>query len=291
MSVTLTAGLLLVGFFLLLIIAYINNLVEGNKLKLARQRAALTDRVRRCAVLELSLPEQMLTPKLRMLLATLELYWSEGLLEGNKKGTKLRERVQYLRQLIASATEADESAADVTEPEQEHSEASSNTPAQVRVSIGQIHTESQFNEIRYLLEDLYSLITTAGKESVISFAEVKYWQQEIKFLSSLLYLEYIANLGQLALNRKQFAKARQFFEQAIRYLSKKTTFPQREQRLEQLEQWLGQATAALLKQQLGAETTQTESLEQVQASAETPVIAKPKKQDEDDLWKKKNFYD
>lgn len=282
---------MLVGFFLLLIIAYINNLVEGNKLKLARQRAALTDRVRRCAVLELSLPEQMLTPKLRMLLATLELYWSEGLLEGNKKGTKLRERVQYLRQLIASATEADESAADVTEPEQEHSEASSNTPAQVRVSIGQIHTESQFNEIRYLLEDLYSLITTAGKESVISFAEVKYWQQEIKFLSSLLYLEYIANLGQLALNRKQFAKARQFFEQAIRYLSKKTTFPQREQRLEQLEQWLGQATAALLKQQLGAETTQTESLEQVQASAETPVIAKPKKQDEDDLWKKKNFYD
>lgn len=299
MSVTLTAGLLLVGFFLLLVIAYVNNLVEANKLKRARQRAALTDRVRRCAVLEVSLPAQMLTPKLRVLLATLELYWSEGLLEGNKKGSKLRERVQHLRHVISAAEATEVEEVEPTDAEasgQEHSEPTpAHTQEQAKVSFGQVQTESQFNEVRYLLEDLYNLISAAGKESAINFAEVKYWQQEIKFFSSLLYLEYVSNLGQLALNRKQFAKARQFFEQAIRYLSKKPTFPHREQRLEQLEQWLGQATAALLKQQMGVLDPDTpESSEPTQASTDSEaVVAKPKKKQdsEEDSWKKKNFYD
>lgn len=261
MSLTLIAGLLLAGFFLLIAIAYINNVVENNKLKVARQRAALTDLIRRCAILALSLPEQMVTAKLKKTLVALELYWSEQLLSINKQSSKLRERITRLQEYDPTSEEQDK-------------RPSSNP------SIRQVHTEAKFNEIRYLLEDFYNLISCAGKDSQLSASEVKYWHQETRHLSALLYVEYLNNLGETALQRKQFVKARQMFEQAVKYLSKKPNFPDCQTRLELLEQRIAQIAANAPDT---TETTESNELaEEIKSSTDMG---------DGDGWKKKNFYE
>lgn len=259
MSLTLIAGLLLTGFFLLIAIAYLNTVVENNKLKTARQRALLTDLIRRCAILAISLPDQMMTPKLKKTLTTLELHWSEQLLSLNKSSVKLRERITRLQ----------EEALD--------NNVEKGTPA--NPSIKQIQSEAKFNETRYLLEDFYSLIASAGKVSLLSHSEVKYWHQETRRLSSVLYLEYLGNLGEIALQRNQLLKARQMFEQAITYLSKKPNFPDRQTRIELLEQQIEQVDKNT--QKTADQDTDNELAEEIK------VI----KDDTNDLWHKKNFYE
>ncbi len=50
------------GIFILIAIAYINHMVEQSKLKKARLKADLNDRLRRCADLSESMPGQLMTP-------------------------------------------------------------------------------------------------------------------------------------------------------------------------------------------------------------------------------------
>lgn len=261
MSLNLIVGLLFAVFFVLIAIAYINNLVENNRLKASRKRALLADLIRRCGIISLSLPEQMMTAKLRKTLVMLELHWSEQLLICTKNSPKLRERISRLQE--------QETLSDNVE------KISPNNP-----SIKQIQNEARFNEARYLLEDLYSLIATAGKDALLSAAEVKYWHQDIRRLSALLYLEYLGNLGEIALQRNQLSKARQLFEQAVTYLAKKSNFPDRENRNDIFEQYIIQIDQKL-----------QENGQKPSSDNELAEEVKNIKNDSDALWHKKNFYE
>jgi len=94
-------GLVLAGAFLLVGIVYTIQIVEKGNLEKARKRADLTDRCRRCANLSDSLPGQMMTPALKLLLSRLELALSERLQPLDKGNEKLASRIQTLRADVA----------------------------------------------------------------------------------------------------------------------------------------------------------------------------------------------
>lgn len=54
--------LIVVGIVILIVIGYVNHMVENSKLEKARLKADLSDRIRRCADLSETLPGQMVSP-------------------------------------------------------------------------------------------------------------------------------------------------------------------------------------------------------------------------------------
>ena len=101
MSPVLIAGLVLAGLFVLILIGFINQVVEKNNLEKARAKAELNNRMRRCADLSDSFPGQMMTPALKLMLTQLELHAGERLLILEKKNQNLAGRVELLRNAIA----------------------------------------------------------------------------------------------------------------------------------------------------------------------------------------------
>lgn len=261
MSPTLIAGLLLAGFFLLVVIAYINNIVENNKLKIGRQRAALVELIRRCSILAVSLPDQIMTPKLRKTLVAMELHWAEQLLRTHKSDDKLRERIERLHAEGGVI---------------EHQE-----PRHSNVSIRNIRSEAQFQEIRYSLEDFYSLVSTAGQSSILSNVEVRYWHQETRRLLSQMYVDYLNNMADQAMQRGQLARARQLCEQAVKYLTKKLEFPDRQVRMDLFGKKLEQLARLAAEQQA----------KRVSESSPLNTLAEEEDRELGGDWHKKNFYE
>ncbi len=96
--------LIVSGIAILIVIAYVNHMVENNKLEKARLKADLNDRLRRCASLSETIPGQLMTPQLKLLLGRLQLHFAERLLALDKGNADSRAQLDELRQLVAQVS-------------------------------------------------------------------------------------------------------------------------------------------------------------------------------------------
>ncbi|UTW08326.1 hypothetical protein [Pseudomonas benzenivorans] len=242
------------GIFILIAIAYINHMVENSKLEKARFKADLNDRLRRCADLSESMPGQLMTPQLKLLLCRLQLYFSERLLALDKSAAS-KTRVDDLRQLIA----------------QGDSIAVRNPPQPVL-------NEAKAKEVRFQLENLHGQITRCTQDGILQANESKQWLSEIRHMLAQLHIEFFNNLGQQALQQSHPGQARLAFERGVQYLRKQADPSRYQAQLRQLENQLARANAMVL------ETVQP-------VADENSELTQGLKELEGDDWKKKNIYD
>jgi len=247
--------LIVAGIALLIAIGYINHMVENNKLEKARLSADLNDRLRRCETVSQTLPGQLMTPPLKLLLSRLLLQFSERLLALDKTNQRLQARIQELHALIA----ADESIA----------VANASQP---------IQTEEAAKEIRFLLENLHGVLNRGAQDGLLSASEATHWGQEIHHMLALLYIELFSNLGQQALQKNQPGQARLAFERGAQYLHKQSVPTRYQSQLKQFEQQLARATALVLETSPPADEPSelTDGLQSLGTEED---------------WKKKNIYD
>lgn len=249
--------LLIVGGIVILIaIAYINHMVENNKLEKARLKADLNDRIRRLSDICDSMPGQLMTPELKLLLSRLQLHFSERMLPLDKSHTGTKARIEELRKLIAQGESIP-----VRNPPQP------------------ILTEVKAKEVRFQLENLHGQITRCAQDAVLSANEAKYWVKHIRHMLVQLHIEFFGNLGQQALQNNQPGQARLAFERGVQYLRKQPDPSHYQSALNTLERQLAQANALLVdmgKPVTDASSELTEGLKSLEG---------------DDDWKKKNIYD
>jgi polyhydroxyalkanoate synthesis regulator phasin len=242
------------GIFILIAIAYINHMVEQSKLEKARLKADLSDRLRRCADLSESMPGQLMTAQLKLLLSRLQLHFSERLLTLDKSAAS-KARVDELRQLIA----------------QGEAIAVHNPPQPVL-------NEAKAKEVRFQLENLHGQITRCAKEGVLNSNEGKHWLNEVRHMLAQLHIEFFNNLGQQALQQNHPGQARLAFERGVQYLRKQTDPSRYQAQLNKLENQLARANTMVL------ETVKP-------SSDETSELTQGLEELEGEDWKKKNIYD
>ena len=243
------------GIALLIVIAYVNHLVENNKLERARQKADLNDRIRRCLDISTTMPGQLMSAPLKLLLSRLQLQLSERLLPLDKQNAELKGRIEELRTLVA----------------QGESIPVSNAPQPIL-------SEAKAKEVRFTLENLHALITGSAQIGLLPANEGKHWLQQIRQMLVQLHIEFFGNLGQQALQQKQPGQARLAFERGAQYLRKQPQPGLYQTQLKRFEEQLARANALVL--------------EQGQPSTEEPSeLTEGLKNLDDDDWKKKNLYD
>lgn len=248
--------LIVVGIVILIVIGYVNHMVENNKLEKARLKADLSDRVRRCADLSETLPGQMVSPGLKLLLTRLQLQLVERLLQLDKHDNTLKARLEQLR----------------TQAGQGEAIAVNNPPQRIL-------TEARAKEIRFQLESLHGQITRATQEGQLPATEAKHWIREVRDMLVQLHAEFFTNLGLQALQESQPRQARLAFERGVQYLQKQSDPERYRERLQQMKAQLARANALVL--------------EHAQPSADEPseLTEGLKSLDDEDTWKKKNIYD
>lgn len=255
MSPVLIAGLVIAGLFILIAIGFINQIVEKNNLEKARMRAELNDRIRRCANLSDSIPGQMMSPALKLMLARLELYLGERLLPLDKKNPAITARVDSLRNAVAKGDE-------IPVP---------NTPVKIL-------TEAQAKEVRLLLEDLHAQVIWANKQGQLDTTAAKRWLHQIQRMMVMLHVEYFTNIGQQALQQGSAHKARLAFERGIQHIRKQSNQADYQAQLQQLE----------------ASYTHANQLEQTQHQPKldepNELTEGLKNFESEDDWKKNNIY-
>ena len=244
------------GIIMLIAIAYINNLVENNKLEKARRKADLLDRIRRCQDVSEGMPGQLMAPQLKLLLTRLQLHFAESLLPLDKKNEQLHARIETLRRLIAMG----ESIPVANQPQN-------------------ILNEAKAKEVRFQLENLHGQITRAARDGVLPGKEAQHWVKEIQHLLVKLHIEFFGNLGQQALQQQQPGQARLAFERGVQYLRKQPDPARYQSEIQKLSQQLARANAMVLDKSQPTPDENSE-LNQGLNSLES----------EED-WKKKNIYD
>ena len=247
--------LIVSGIGLLIIIAYINHMVENNKLEKARIKADLNDRLRRCTDLAEALPGQLMSPALKLMLCRLQLHFSERMLPLDKGNNALKARIEELRKLIA----------------QGDSIAVNNPPQPIL-------NEAKAKEVRFQLENLHGQLTRCAKDGIIPANEAKQWLKEVRHMLTQVHIEFFGNLGQQALKQNQPGQARLAFERGVQYLRKQPDPAPYQNTLKKFEAQLARANAMVLESNKPA-TDQTSELD---AGLESLG---------DDEWKKKNIYD
>ncbi|MGE6529315.1 hypothetical protein ACQKEM_09875 [Pseudomonas sp. NPDC077382] len=255
MSPVLITGLVIAGLFILIAIGVINQIVEKNSLEKARIRAELSDRMRRCANLSASIPGQMMTPELKLLLTRLELGLAEQLLPLDKKNATLEPRVASLRSAVAKGEDIPVENAPV-----------------------RITTEAQAKEIRLLMEDLHTQIVWAAKQNQLETAAAKRWIQQIQRMMVILHVEYFSNVGQQALQQGSAHKARLAFERGIQHIRKQPNPTEYQAQLSKLEASYSHANKL-------EQTQQQPKLDEPSELAEGL-----KSLESEDDWKKNNIY-
>ena len=191
MSPLVITVLIVTGIFILIAIAYINHMVEKNKLEKSRLKAELGDRLRRCEILSETLPGQLMTPPLKQLLSRLQLVFAERILVLDKGNSSLRSRVEELRLLL---TQGDAIA--IENPQQP------------------ILNEAKAKEVRFQLESLHSQLTRCAKDGILNTNDARHWLKEIRTMLTQVHIEFFSNLGQQALQQNQPGQARLAFERA-----------------------------------------------------------------------------
>lgn len=252
----LVISLLIVGGIALLIaIAYVNHMVENNKLEKARLKADLNDRIRRCANVSEAIPGQLMTPQLKLLLSRLQLHFSERLLPLDK-GAAPHLRLEELRQLVAQGESIP-----------------------VRNPVQQILSEVTAKEVRFLLENLHGQITRAAQEGVLPAKEAKHWVAEIRHMLVQLHIELFGNLGLQGLQQNQPGQARLAFERGVQFLRKQPDPSRYQASLRKLEEQLARANALVL------------DVDKPRADEPSELTEGLKSLEGDEDWKKKNIYD
>lgn len=246
--------LIVIGIILLGSIAYINHVVENSKLEKARQRADLQDRIRRCADVSESMPGQLMTPAMKLLLSNMELKLSERLLPLEKNNSDLRTRIEELRNLVSKAD-----------------------GIPVRNAPRAVSNEAQAKEIRFLLENFHSLLTRATQEQQLSAAESKQWAGEIRQALVHTHIELFSNLGQHYLQKNEPRQARLAIERGVQYLKKQPEPAKYQKALQLFEQQLERINALVLQASAPDANLSNALTEGLQAL------------DEEDDWKKKSF--
>ena len=163
--------LIVIGIALLMIIAYINHAVEKSKLDKARQRADLTDRIRRCQDVSERIPGQLMSPRLKLLLCQLQLQLSERLQSLDKHNANLAGEIDALRALAV----------------QGESIAVKNPPQPIL-------NEAKAKEVRYVLENLQALITGAVQINLIPVNDGKQWMRQIRQMLVQVYVEFLVEV-------------------------------------------------------------------------------------------------
>ncbi|MDD0975454.1 hypothetical protein [Pseudomonas fontis] len=247
--------LIVAGIALLIVIGYLNNVVENNKLERARLKVELAERLRRCGEITETFPGQLMTPALKLLLTRLELNLNQRQLSLDKNSSSIRSRIAELEGLIAKG----------------ESLPVNNPP-------GPIQTEARAKDVRFLLEALHSQVVRASQEGFLAHNEAKYWVKEIRHILVLLHIEFFNNLGQAALQQNQPGHARLAFERGVQYLRKQPDPVQYREQLEYMEKLLARANAMVL-----------DKIEP--AADEVNELTEGLKADPSDDWKKKVIYD
>lgn len=249
--------LLIVGGIVLLIaIAYINHMVENNRLERARIKADLNDRIRRNTELSETLPGQLMSPQLKHLLCRLQLHFQQGLLKVDKSNNACKARIEELQKLIALGESIPV-----------------NNPPQP------VLNEAKAKDIRFLLEGLHAQITRGAKEGVVPASEAKHWLKETRHMLTQVHIEFFTNLGQQALQQGQPGQARLAFERGAQYLRKQQDPAPYQAALKTFEAQLAKANAMVLEQTKPSTAEPSELTEGL------------KNLDDEDEWKKKNIYD
>lgn len=247
--------LIVAGIALLIVIGYLNNVVENNKLERARLKVELADRLRRVGEITETFPGQLMTPALKLLLTRLELNLNQRQLSLEKHSAEIRSRITELETLIA----------------QGESLPVNNPPAPIQ-------TEARAKDIRFLLEALHSQVVRACQEGFLSNNEAKYWVKEIRHILVVLHIEFFNNLGQAALQQNQPGHARLAFERGVQYLRKQPEPGQYREQLEYMEKLLARSNAMVL-----------DTIEP--AADDVNALTEGLKTDEEENWKKKVIYD
>lgn len=247
--------LIVSGIALLIAIAYINHMVENKNLEKARLKAELSDRLRRCLDLAETLPGQLITPALKLLLSRLQLHFNERMLPLDKTSNAVKARIEELRKLIALGESIPV-----------------NNPPQPIIS------EDKAKEVRFQLENLHSQLTRAAKDGIIPTNEAKHWLKEVRLMLTQVHIEFFSTLGQQALQQNQPGQARLAFERGVQYLRKQPDPTLYQNTLKKFEEQLTRANAMVL------ETSQpvTEQTSELDAGIESLG---------ENEWKKKNIYD
>ncbi|MBC9251261.1 hypothetical protein A9179_13375 [Pseudomonas alcaligenes] len=255
MSPLVITALIVAGIAILIAIGYINHMVENSKLEKARLKADLNDRVRRSRDVSESMPGQLMSPALKLLLSRLELQLSERLQPLDKNSAPLRSRITELREMIAKGESIP-----VRNPPQ------------------QILTEAKAKEIRFLLENLHGQITRSTQDGLLQANEAKRWIGEIRHMLVQLHFEFFSSLGQQSMQQNQPGQARLAYERGVQYLRKQGDAERYKAQLQQLEQLLARANAVVLEKTQPAADEHNELTDGLQSL-------------EQDDWKKKNIYD
>ena len=247
--------LIVAGIALLIVIGYLNNVVENGKLERARLKIELAERLRRCGEITETFPGQYMTPALKLLLTRLELNLNQRQLALDKYNAGIKTRIGELEGLIAQG-------------------------AQIPVNNppNPIQTEVKAKDVRFLLEALHNQVTRAAQEGFLPAPEAKHWVREVRHILVLLHIEFFNNLGQQALQQNQPGQARLAFERGVQYLRKQPEPKVYEEQLTYLEKLLARANAQVLDRMAPAEDEHNELTEGL-------------KTDEDETWKKKVMYD
>ena len=243
--------LIVAGIALLIVIGYLNNVVENSKLERARLKVDLADRVRRCGEITETFPGQFMTPALKLVLARLELNLNQRRLALDKHSSELKARIAELEGLIGQGERIPVN----------------NPPSPIQ-------TEVKAKDVRFLLEALHTQIVKATQENVLSANEGKQWVREIRHILVLLHIEFFNK----ALQQEQPGQARLAFERGVQYLRKQPEPKVYEEQLTYLEKLLARANAQVLDKMEPAENEQNELTEGL-------------KTDEDETWKKRVIYD
>ena len=247
--------LIVAGIALLIVIGYLNNVVESNKLERARLKIELADRLRRCGEITETFPGQLMTPALKLLLTRLELNLNQRRLNLDKHNREIQARISELQGLIAKGD-----GIPVNNPP------------------GPIQTEARAKDVRFLLEALHSQVVRASQEGFLPTNEAKYWVKEIRHILVLLHIEFFNNLGQHALQQNQPGQARLAFERGVQYLRKQPDPVQYREQLDYMEKLLARANAMVLSQNQPTE-------------GEINELTEGLKSDTEEDWKKKVIYD
>nr|WP_189665555.1 hypothetical protein [Pseudomonas oryzicola] len=247
--------LIVAGIALLIVIGYLNNVVENSKLERARLKVELADRLRRCGEITETFPGQFMTPALKLLLTRLELNLTQRQLALDKHSAELKARIAELEGLIALGGKI----------------AVNNPPSPIQ-------TEAKAKDVRFLLEALHNQVTRAAQEGFLPTPEAKHWVREIRHILVLLHIEFFNNLGQQALQNGQPGQARLAFERGVQYLRKQPEPKAYEEQLTYLEKLLARANAQVLEKMEPAENEQNE-------------LTQGLKTDDEETWKKRVIYD
>jgi hypothetical protein len=254
-SPLLITALVVTGVVALVLLGYLNHVLENSKLEKARLKAELTDRLRRCEHLTHALPGQFITPSLKALLVRLQLHYQQRLLTLDKRNEELRQRIEETQALVAQGENI----------------AVGNLPQKVS-------SEAIAKDLRFQLETLHSQLAHAVQINLLNANEARHWQQEIRHLLVLTHIELFLNLGQQALHQQHAGQARLAFERGVQYLRKQPDLQRYQSQLAQLERQLERANERVLQDVSSNKQQPSQLTEGLEALAE-------------DEWKKTNLYD